>query len=426
MGFCGKAAKASEEQLINQYKEELNLIILDEVAERKIEPKKDLMIKSLEEKIEKKEWVNQIDQLNGNEVVTESLEMSTYLLVRSKEGYEFLIEVDNENSTANIIRVTKGMAKSYTITYNSNGGTGEAMEQQTVKEGLSVILKTCMYMREDYTFVGWCENAEGQGNIYSDSTSYEPKKDVTLYAIWEVELVEVGKKVISTKKDNYTDKNGKTATVPAGFAIVPGCSDIAEGLVISDVANDVENTGNQFVWVPVSNMNDFKTVPGYNNLTLQATPQGEGNYIASYKEPYEESGYQKEVEEYNKMKASVTNYKGFYIARYEAGKDDSGNVVVIKASNPYIYVPWGNTMTDVEGTTNTEGKVGAVKLARDFGTNKSYKDVTSTLCYGVQWDSALKFIDPSYTGYAKDSTNQGWYNDNYNSTSTGNIRNQFR
>ena len=40
--------------------------------------------------------------------------------------------------------------------------------------------------------------------------------------------------------------------------------------------------------------------------------------------------------------------------------------------------------------------------------------VTSTLCYGVQWDAALNFIDSNYesgisTGYVKDSTNMGNY-----------------
>lgn len=64
MEFCGKAAKAKEEQQIAQYKEEINLIIADEVAERKIEAKENLMIESLETKIREKEWVSQIDKLD--------------------------------------------------------------------------------------------------------------------------------------------------------------------------------------------------------------------------------------------------------------------------------------------------------------------------------------------------------------------------
>ena len=504
MDYCGKASKAKEEHKIAGYKEEINLIIAEEVAERKTEAKPEPMIESLDKKIQKKEWKKETIQYNEKGETDQDKSKNRYLIVQTKEGYEFTIDVDNEKETAKIVTESRTPGETYTITYDSNGGEGTSKKVE-VRKGLSTILEgDKTFSREYFTFAGWYERPElEEGAIaYLAGSSYKPEKDVTLYAIWannaatisfnanggtgemasvkitrggtatlpvngferagyqfvkwntkadgkgidyaklgsitateditlyaiwEVAPAKVGEKVIVAKKDNYMDKDGETATVPAGFAIVPGCSDISEGLVISDLANDTENGGNQFVWVPVPNIDDFKTVPGYNNLALQTKPQGgESSYVATYKEPYEESGYQKEVEEYNKMKASVTNYQGFYIARYEAGKDDSGNAVAKKGASPYVYVPWGNTMTDVEGVTNTEGKVGAVKLARDFATSKKYKDVTSTLCYGLQWDAALKFIDPSYMGFAKDSTNQGWYSDNYNATSTGNMRNQSR
>ncbi len=111
----------------------------------------------------------------------------------------------------------------------------------------------------------------------------------------------------------------------------------------------------------------------------------------------------------------------FIAGRYEAGKDDSGNVIIQKGANVYNNVPWANSMTDINGTSNTNGRIGAVKLAKDFAGSNGYAGVTSTLCYGVQWDTTLKFIDPSYMGFAKDSTKQGWYKDNCNNTVEGNI-----
>ena len=39
---------------------------------------------------------------------------------------------------------------------------------------------------------------------------------------------------------------------------------------------------------------------------------------------------------------------------------------------------------------------------------------------GVQWDTALNFIDPGYKGYAKDSSNKGWFTYNYDKMSNGN------
>lgn len=41
MEFFGKANKAKEESLIKQYKEEINLIITDEIVERKTQKKED-------------------------------------------------------------------------------------------------------------------------------------------------------------------------------------------------------------------------------------------------------------------------------------------------------------------------------------------------------------------------------------------------
>ena len=61
---------------------------------------------------------------------------------------------------------------------------------------------------------------------------------------------------------------------------------------------------------------------------------------------------------------------------------------------------------------------GAVQLARSFAGENGYKTVTSTLCYGVQWDAALKWIDPNYTGFAKDSSGKGYY-DESSPTTTG-------
>ena len=68
----------------------------------------------------------------------------------------------------------------------------------------------------------------------------------------------------------------------------------------------------------------------------------------------------------------------------------------------------------VDGTKN-----GAIELARNFDTANGYTAVTSTLCYGVQLDATLSWIDPNYTGFAKNSNGMGWYNNNYASGNAG-------
>ena len=142
---------------------------------------------------------------------------------------------------------------------------------------------------------------------------------------------------------------------------MPGCEDISEGLVISDIENDIENTGNQFVWVPVSK-SEFVRIAGYSNKAVQSFSTD------IYKEPYE-NGYKDEIKEYEEMYNHVVSYKGFYIGRYESGKDSTRNVVIKKEADIYNNVPWGNSMMDITETTNTKGKIGAVKLSKDFATS---------------------------------------------------------
>ena len=116
------------------------------------------------------------------------------------------------------------------------------------------------------------------------------------------------------------------------------------------------------------------------------------------------------------MYASVKRNEGFYIARYEAGKDDEGNVVFKKGVDVYNYIPW-SANGKMQETTGTAG--GAIELARNFANANNYKTVTSTLGYGVQWDAVMKWIEnvnnPNVEGKTciQDSTEIGWYSDNY-------------
>lgn len=96
----------------------------------------------------------------------------------------------------------------------------------------------------------------------------------------------------------------------------------------------------------------------------------------------------------------------FIFGRYEAGKEN--NKVVVKKNKPvYNEVKWGNGMTDLAG--------GAVELARNFINDKSYKNkMTSTLVYGIQWDTTLQFFNDQ--NYLKNSQGKGWYNTTLHNT----------
>ena len=162
------------------------------------------------------------------------------------------------------------------------------------------------------------------------------------------------------------------------------------------------------MWVPVEVDEDFKRYDGYYDGNF------DGGVIANCKEPYEE-GYANEVSEYNAMRASVLEYNGFYVGRYEAGTTSTRNwnsgitddVVVKQGKNVYNWIGWSNS-DDMKVETG-----GAVQKSKEFASVNNYTSVTSTLIYGVQWDAIMQFIDPEYknedgTLYEKNSFVANW------------------
>jgi len=251
------------------------------------------------------------------------------------------------------------------------------------------------------------------------------------------EQVKVGE-IVTGKNKPYT--NNGTAVIPVGFAIVPGLDDVSEGLVISDVANDTANKGNQFVWIPVDRETfntKFKRTEGYSygsvDSILSDCGEVDATGVNAKLGEYSEEENATVRDEAIAMYVSVEANGGFYIGRYEAGTTATsgtgvrGDIVVKKGANVYNNIGW----SDSDEMTNVTG--GAVEVARGMYTGKKTANnenygVVSTLCYGVQWDAALNFIDPNYItnevngnpncdsdSYLVKSDGKGWYSDNYSS-----------
>ena len=215
--------------------------------------------------------------------------------------------------------------------------------------------------------------------------------------------------IVTGGNKEYTDETG-TAVIPEGFAVVTNPDEIENGLVISDKPNDdMENTaeGNQFVWVPVSKENfetefvrqDFGNQNISDTNFINTQPES-GKYYETTPTSTDLTGTtQATIEEVTKMYNSVKTNGGFYIGRYEAGKEGTDTLVIKKNATVYNDIKWGNSMTDEKG--------GAVEKSRGMYPGKSI------LCYGVQWDAVMRWIskDTSLVQYLKDSTGKGNYND---------------
>ena len=191
----------------------------------------------------------------------------------------------------------------------------------------------------------------------------------------------------TVKEVVQTSSEGAYPVIPTGFEYLTGT--VSTGYVIKNKAD-----GNEFVWVPVENISEFIREEGYDGSKKQT-------YLTSNTtEPYT-SASDEEKQEYQAMIESVQKYRGFYIARYEASKNTTtGKAQSLQNQTPWTRIKFSTSMTDLTG-----GAVGAARAVYPV-SDASTKSAISTLCYGVQWDQTIRFLENNYSGIAKDYTGQ--------------------
>ena len=180
-------------------------------------------------------------------------------------------------------------------------------------------------------------------------------------------VIPQGFKAIGNEEDKTIDEQAKWGEQNAYLY----------GLVIED------KNGNQFVWVPVENIDIFERTDWKKNIPQE-------NIDSTYIEPIENE------EEYYKMYYKVKKYGGFYIGRYETGDitapsertqvKNSDSIGIKKYLNAYNYVPFKLS------TINKREITGAEELAINFAKQNGYETVKTSVVYGVQWDSMLRFV----------------------------------
>jgi len=198
--------------------------------------------------------------------------------------------------------------------------------------------------------------------------------------------------------------------IPKGFqpSGIPGENTKAEGLVIIDEVN-----GNEFVWVPVKDLEQDGTMDG-TNYNQQFGRRVFGRTISLGGTAQIANRFTENIEENDSdLIQSVEKYGGFYIARYEASYED-GKVV----SKP-------STTATEDSWTPTNGRLWNYISQLDAITicNAMYGDeaeVKAHLPYGAEWDSILQWFKQtefsnSNTPIGEDSTTWGNY---YNASFT--------
>lgn len=265
-----------------------------------------------------------------------------------------------------------------------------------------------------------------------NNNSVDEKKDEETKKILVTTLTDIQSKNIIAE-----DKKGNQVVVPGGFKVRADQGEtVQDGIVIED------SIGNQFVWIPVSNIN----ADGSNKI-IKNDGDGVEITLARYKFTGFEmkqkgSDYTQEVEidwgkelnikqESNQKDAtdgtnttakdlkgfidSVSSNKGYYIARYEASFGSGEKSGVITNQKPYsIYADDskinGSAMNYEPGNVwNFITQGDAAKVCRNMYDGNQY--VTSDLINSYAWDTAIVYIqgctgNSDYTYATKNSPDE--------------------
>ena len=206
----------------------------------------------------------------------------------------------------------------------------------------------------------------------------------TEYGKYEMKVadIEVGEITYETDYTMYEDANGEQVPVPAGYIVSTKENEnlVSKGLVISD------SRGNEYVWIPctidtTSSKLQYKRtewVVEYDNETSASKDELTlTDSSVTYSKVDTDNGINariaKEiVAQINAEKESIKKYGGYYIGRYEVGKNN--NTAVIKANQePYASIIWSK----------------AYELAKGIGGGTG---ATTYLCSSYSWDTAVNFI----------------------------------
>ena len=166
--------------------------------------------------------------------------------------------------------------------------------------------------------------------------------------------------------------------VPEGFKVADDSAlTVQGGIVIED------KEGNQFVWVPVATLADYK----------RTWYTGNGS-LSNYSEALPED-----------EKTSVERYKGFYIGRYEAGDKENTEAKTLRNSNDVTKTV---TIKANQAPYNYVTRTQAISLAEGFATKQGYKSQTK-LVSSYAWDTTIAFIQKYNSDYGV-SSEEGNYN----------------
>ena len=278
--------------------------------------------------------------------------------------------------------ITIGEAK---VVANSDG-TGSA-----ITDAASVYLGSTLYITFSHSITGGTTAVDKtipyavtKNGTYTftvtgtvNGKSYTKNVSVTVNQFKDVyEYMQTNTKVTYSDGDVW---------VPEGFKVAgDSASTVQNGVVIED------KDGNQFVWVPVATLADYK----------RTWYTGYGAF----------SGYSEALPE--DEKTSVETYKGFYIGRYEAGDKENTEAKTLRSSNDVTKTV---TIKANQAPYNYVTRTQAISLAEGFKNQQGYKAKTK-LVSSYAWDTTIAFLQKVNSDYGSSSEEGNYYDTTFSYT----------
>ena len=207
-----------------------------------------------------------------------------------------------------------------------------------------------------------------------------------------------------TKNTEVTYPDGKV-WIPEGFKVADdSASTVQGGVVIED------KDRNQFVWVPVATLADYKRTAYSTNVATEETDTATNSIKINYSSSKNSEYFTEALPE--DEKTSVERYKGFYIGRYEAGDKENTEAKTLRSSNDVTKTV---TIKANQAPYNNVTKTQAISLAEGFATKQGYKAKTK-LVSSYAWDTTIAFLQKVNSDYGSSSEEGNYSNTTFSYT----------
>lgn len=251
--------------------------------------------------------------------------------------------------TNGVITVEEPEPKTYTISYNANGGSG-APSAQTKTENKALTLSTTKPTRNGYEFLGWAAYANAGTAQYQPGGSYNENANVTLYAVWkQKEVIPADAPTIIIGE--VSGRAGETVEVPVILKNNPGVASMKMNVKYDAAALEI---------VSAEINSDFKGATGAiveenidkNPILLNWMLLGDGNITGN-------------TFAVITFKIKEEANEGKYIVSVTINEDDiyngNGDAVPFEAESGFVEVT-----KYIPGDINNDGKVNNRDVTRLF------------------------------------------------------------